>query len=462
MSTNQNTKSIKMRRENNSENTNQSHFQKKNKKNAQTQNTKENALNIYLRIRPLSKTERGECISFEDDSIILQPPNRGQAKKFTFKKVFGPECEQKEVFEQSIDNLLPVCADGRDLLFFAYGVTGAGKTFSIQGTDDNPGILPRTLVKILEMMKDGTNGFSEFTEMKVSCFEIFNEKIYDLLDVSYKTQKSSKLASKSQLNISRDNDGKTIVENVHEILVSDESQIKNLIETAKSERRIAATSFNRSSTRSHVIFRISLSRSTKKPVCISIVDLAGCERTKKLENSRIKESVNINKSMLVLGKCIRSLASHKQVIPYRESLITRLFKDFFESPGRCAVASVLVNVTPSLEQIEETSFSLSFAVDASNCSTTSSNDEDLPISQGPDPSFQLNLVMQTQKYLKNLDDAYKSQVDELMERTRSANLLITNLSEYVAIADYEALKKENMELRKQLNQALERIAELSK
>ncbi|KAH0787924.1 Kinesin motor domain containing protein [Histomonas meleagridis] len=312
-------------------------------------------------------------------------------------------------------------------------------------------------------MKDGIpSTFSSFNKMKVSCIEIFNEKLYDLFDLTYKSQKQAK-TQKTSLNLSRDNNGKTIVENAQEYEINEESEIDHILEIVNAERHMAETLSNKRSSRSHVIFRITLERSFGNPICISIVDLAGCERTKALENSRIKESVNINKSMMVLGRCIRSLASHKQAVPYRESLITRLFKDFFESPGKCAIAAVLVNVTPSIEQFEDTSFSLSFAVDASNCTTTSTNEDEYNNNnQMCDPLFMTNLALQTQKYLDNLENTYKAQVDALMERTRSANLLIANISEYVSRADYEALKKENIELRKQLNIALEKINELTK
>lgn len=166
--------------------------------------------------------------------------------------------------------------------------------------------------------------------------------------------------------------------------------------------------------------------------------------------------------MLVLGRCIRNLANRQQAVPYRESLITRLFKDFFESPGKCAVAAVMVNVTPLVDQFEDTSFSLSFAVDASQCYTASIAPEVMEPDQTPiDPSFRFELVNQMQQYLDNIERCYKSQVDSLMERTRCANQLHSQIENYVARADYEALQQENIELREQLNQALERIKELT-
>ena len=435
---------------------------------------RENALNIYVRVRPLKPTERTSCIDVDGNSVILKPPatqlqGRGQTKVFPFKKVFGPMMDQQMVFQQSISELLPALGEGRDLLFFAYGVTGAGKTYTIEGTRERPGILNQTLSAILSSMKSGSPvNLKEYRELSVSCFEIFNEKIYDLLVPKGHPKKSPKVPpQKPALQLTRDSEGRTLVEGACEYTISDQAQIDALVQTANAERHKAETTYNHNSSRSHVIFRMTLKGKRKNPVCISVVDLAGCERTKELEDSRMRESCNINKSMMVLGRCIRSLANHQQAVPYRESLITRLFKDFFESPGKCAVAAVMVNITPSVDQFDDTSFSLSFAVDASKCYTTGSlvqtNDdsENQEKQEKVDPTFQHDLVMQTQKYLDNLEATYRSQVAGIMERTRCANVLHSEISQYVMRADYERLQQENRELRERLNAALEKISELT-
>lgn len=431
-----------------------------------TQPRQDNSLKIYLRVRPLKSTERESCIDVEDNSIILRPlQERSQSKMFSFKKVFGPDVDQKTVFDQSISELLPALADGRDLLFFSYGVTGAGKTFTIEGTPDKPGILHQTLSAILSSIETGSPvDLTQYKDLSMSCFEIFNEKIYDLLVPKVITRKPVK-TEKVSLSLTRDSDGKTVVEGACEQQISTHSQITSLVQTVNAERHKAETTFNHNSSRSHVIYRLVLRGPGKTPVCISIVDLAGCERTKTIADARLRESCNINKSMMVLGRCIRSLANHQQAVPYRESLITRLFKDFFESPGKCAVAAVMVNVTPSVDQFEDTSFSLSFAVDASKCCTTGAaqaDDNDSQCDTPVDPNFQHELVLLAQTHLDNIEKCYKAQVDGLMQRTRSANALHTAISQYVMRSDYEKLQRENQELREQLQAALAKINELTK
>jgi len=429
-----------------------------------TENKKDtdNSLKIFLRARPLKQNETESCLDVSGNSIILTPPNsvlngRGNKKVFDFENVFGPDSTQEEVFQKSFLSLLPCVIEQRDILVFSYGVTGAGKTFTIEGSPSNPGLLPRALKSILSCMKESRPiDFSQFEEMKVSCFEIFNEKIYDLLvSSSGKLKKPTKSENKQQLNLTRTVDGRTIVEGSTEWTITEESQITELLLKANTERHKAETTFNHSSSRSHVVYRISLINRNGITVYISIVDLAGCERTKAIGDERFRESCNINKSMLVLGKCIRSLATKNQAIPYRESIITRLFKDFFESPGKCAVASVIVNVTPSIEQFEDTSFSLGFAVDASEC-YTSSNYEEPEINQSP------YLVSQIQNYLSNVENTYKNQVYSLMERTRSGNVVFENIQKQIINSEMEELRRENIELKEKLVEAQKIIQKLSK
>ena len=429
----------------------------------------ENAMKIFLRVRPLHAGESESCINVEDNTITIIPPTaRSQTKVYDFQKVFNEDATQETVFNESFLELLPALKEGRDMLCFAYGVTGAGKTFTIEGTPDNPGILTRALRQIIQSMDTTLTMYNKIT---VSCFEIFNEKLYDLLappTTPTKLKKTSRQEPKNQLTLGRFPDGRTAVEGASEWSIQNESQIMDLLLKANAERHKAETAFNHNSSRSHVVFRILLHRDNLPPVIVSIVDLAGCERTKMIADERFKESCNINKSMLVLGKCIRSLATRQAQVPFRESLITRLFKDFFESPGKCAVAAVIVNVTPAVEQFEDTSFSLAFAVDASECYTSSSfNDSyfDEPETRIPlattTNSIKPNVILQMQKYLDSIEKCYQFQVTELMERTRCANKLCDQLQETVPREEYEALQRENQDLKAKLAEALETIRELS-
>jgi hypothetical protein len=242
-----------------------------------------------------------------------------------------------------------------------------------------------------------------------------NEKIYDLLADRNSARKG---APRAALALARDADGRTVVDGAAECEIADDSQIRALVQTVGGARRRAETALNANSSRSHVVYRIVVRGAT-----LSIVDLAGAERTKTVDDARLRESCNINRSMMVLGRCIRSLALRQAAVPYRESLITRIFKDFFKSPGKCAVAAVIVTITPSAEQFDDTSFSLAFAVDAAKCCTAGGGDEnEEPAAAVVDPVFQRELALQTQRYLDNLDRCYRAQFDDIMRESRWAYL----------------------------------------
>ena len=460
------------------ENENNNYLSYKKAKTESNNQSDSNALNIFLRVRPLKEMEE-RCLEVMNNQIILKPSNtqfngRGQTKVFDFNQIFQDNATQEDVFQNSIFPLLNSIQEGRDLLFFAYGVTGAGKTFTIEGTETNPGILPRTISCILSSIQKGIPyNFQKYSELKVTCFEIFNEKLYDLLAPSSKDSKKGKKGIISNFNqnqefqnrleIGRDSDGKTIVEGATSIIIHDQEQIISVLNKVNNERHQAETTFNHSSSRSHVIFRRVISRPGVIPIIVSIVDLAGCERTKTIGTERIRESCNINKSMLVLGRCIRALSSkNNSAVPYRESLITRLFKDFFESPGKCAVAGVIINVTPSMTQFEDTNFSLSFAVDASDVYLTSINSESEKENSQISNEERHEIESQIESSFNDIENNYKIQLEEIMNRNRGLHLLQKQISDAISINEFEKLKAENEMLRKQLKEALETIEELKR
>ena len=429
----------------------------------------ENSMKIFLRVRPRNQNETESCIDVDGNSILLIPPQsllngRGQKKIYEFENIFDENTSQKTIFEKTFLNLLPSISEGRDILLFDYGVKGAGKTYTIEGNEKSPGLLPRALNSILSSMKNKNPiDLTHFEELRVTCFEIFNEKLLDLLVLNnLKNKKIKAIEPKIPLNLSRNNDGRTIVEGANEWIITDENQINELLQKANSERHKAETAYNHNSSRSHVVYRLTLLRTNGPPSYISIVDLAGCERTKTFGDERLRESCNINKSMLVLGKCIRSLATKQTAIPFRESLITRLFKDFFESPGKCAVAAVIVNVTPSIDQFDDTSFSLSFAVEASECYTSSIDLSGEDNSKNTTFPMKTDLMFQFQKYMNNIEKCYEDQVSNLMERTRCISKLNSNINESLMMIENSRLKRENEELKIQLQNAMEKIKELSK
>jgi hypothetical protein len=321
-------------------------------------------IKVFLRMRPLLTGERLIDFSIADHEITVHPPKAAPStssfcidKRFSFRNIFDHNVTQAEVFETVAAPLLDEFLRGSDVLIFCYGSTNAGKTYTISGNKQSPGILKRSLETIVEQK-------SANQSLRVSFFEIYNEIIYDLLDFS---------KQKEPRRLGVNNEGETEVKNLIEIEISSLAEATAAFERGEMGRHRGFTEFNPDSSRSHTICRIRLTN-RRKHCCLSIVDLAGCERLSIMNSTKgsFKEACNINKSMLVLGKCIRQLkeqgaSGKKTPMSYRESKLTHLFKSFFEPVNRPAQAAIVINVSPSYVQLEDTIFALQFAAEASQC-----------------------------------------------------------------------------------------------
>lgn len=344
---------------------------------------------VYLRIRPLLGNEKQADFNVEDNIVYVRPtPSaRSQTSKhyaertYQFTDIFNEESTQRDIFDKVAMPLLLRFMRGTDALLFAYGATSAGKTHTVQGSPDEPGLIPRMVRTLLATPapKGCERG------LLISCVEIYNEKIMDLFGDTSKP-----------LRLGRDGFGFTTVKNVIETEVKSAEELNVILKNIENARRQCSTQYNQSSSRSHCIFMIKhvtipLNPATGKRTndlsqikCtrLSIVDLAGSERVSTTEkNPQLdKEAGNINKSMLVLGRCIREIRKvnkgGQSQIPFRESKLTELFRDFFESSNRQTIISIIVNISPSTAQFDDTSFSLQFAAEAIQCNVRNIDEDD--------------------------------------------------------------------------------------
>ncbi|XP_070798378.1 kinesin-like protein KIF20A [Pituophis catenifer annectens] len=421
-------------------------------------------LKVYLRVRPFSKAElenneNQDCLIIENqEAVTLQAPKElaqiktnekkiGQsAHQFTFTKVFGPDTTQNEFFEGTMKDIVNAYLDGRNGLVFTYGVTNAGKSFTVQGCPKDGGILPRSLdmifnhikgrqyskmnlkpcfsnltkrlndmqVKQEESMKtallfslkeeteniwkpsdsmsysynspnlplDQLDYKSEFVKSEaytmdqktlaslwVSFFEIYNEYIYDLLDLLpvLKNQK------RKVLRICEDQGGNFYIKDLKWVNISNSEEACKILKIGNKNRSLACTKMNQQSSRSHSIFSIRLLSLSDEDVPrtlgiseLSLCDLAGSERCHKAQTfgDRLKEAGNINNSLLILGKCIAALKQNQNsklrptYIPFRESKLTRLFQPFFCGKGK---ACMIVNVSQCASTYDETLHVMKFS-----------------------------------------------------------------------------------------------------
>ena len=348
----------------------------------------ETDVKVFLRIRPIIGEEEHADFDINENVVCARPTMKDESasryaqRKFTFSHIFNEESYQDEVFQGVAWPMLRHFIRGHDGLLFSYGATSAGKTFTVRGTEENPGLIPRIIKTILGM--NNPSGFER--GIFISCVEIYNERIHDLLG-----------ESKIPLRIGKDSFGYTVVKNAKEIEMNDPSQLKEILETIDKQKAVSATTMNASSSRSHCVFTIKMitipldPRTGKRSediskMCsskLSIVDLAGSERVDPMEKSNImvSEACNINKSMLVLGRCIREIRKIKNgakgvQVPYRESKITELFRDFFDPIStKKTFCSIIVNISPSTVQFEDTLFALQFAAEAIECEVKNKDDD---------------------------------------------------------------------------------------
>ena len=217
---------------------------------------------------------------------------------------------QEDVFNKIGTGVVENAFCGYNACIFAYGQTGSGKSFTMMGTSELPGIIPRLCNAVFERIAVETGESTNF-KVEVSYMEIYNERVRDLLD--------PKKSSKQNLKVREHKSLGPMVDGLSVLAVSSFDQIARLIDEGNKCRTVAATNMNAESSRSHAVFTIRLTQllvdvengfTGEKVSKISLVDLAGSERVAKTGaiGKRLEEGGNINKSLTTLGMVISALA----------------------------------------------------------------------------------------------------------------------------------------------------------
>ncbi|RHY66731.1 hypothetical protein DYB30_005423 [Aphanomyces astaci] len=213
---------------------------------------------------------------------------------FHFSQVFRPETTQRDLFEQTTYAIIEEALEGKNGLVFAYGVTNSGKTYTILGTPEQPGILPETFVTLFKK--------ADNFRITASYVEIYNEKVYDLLATGQRRVFLQLL----------EKDGRVYVKDLEERPIKSYEEAKLMLETGQKNRQVGETKCNSDSSRSHCVFSLHLYHQDDPTTLfskISIVDLAGCERGAKTGASglRLQEASKINGSLMNLNRCLETL-----------------------------------------------------------------------------------------------------------------------------------------------------------
>lgn len=347
-------------------------------------------LRVAVRIRPMNAAELAvvgaeDIVRVKNNELIVCAPkhshNSNMDHTFTYDHIFWSVDETSPLYSTQDDVFMTIGVPllnnafrGFNACLFAYGQTGSGKSYSMMGRDicdindiDSDmfsGVIPRFCRELFKRVADVEE--DNVVSVEVSYFEIYNEKIHDLL--SGPVHNSSRVPLKVREHPVL---GPYIVDLTTHTVKSYE-ELRNFLIVGNKSRATAATTMNEFSSRSHSIFSIELGQSkglddtdNSRRSKVSLVDLAGSERLGSSYNNeeRMKQGVYINKSLLTLGKCISALSDQRksQFVPYRDSVLTWLLR---ESLGGNSLTSMLATISPSTTHIEETLATLRYACQA--------------------------------------------------------------------------------------------------
>ncbi|XP_034880998.1 kinesin-like protein KIFC3 isoform X1 [Mirounga leonina] len=317
-------------------------------------------IRVIARVRPVTK-EDGEgpdatnAVTFDaDDDSIIHLLHKGKPVSFELDKVFSPRASQQDVF-QEVQALITSCIDGFNVCIFAYGQTGAGKTYTMEGTPENPGINQRALQLLFSEVQEKASAW-EYT-ITVSAAEIYNEALRDLL--------GQEPQEKLEIRLCPDGSGQLYVPGLTEFQVQSVDDINKVFEFGHTNRTTEFTNLNEHSSRSHALLIVTVRgvdcstglRTTGK---LNLVDLAGSERVGKsgAEGSRLREAQHINRSLSALGDVIAALRSRQGHVPFRNSKLTYLLQDSLSGDSKTLM---VVQVSPVEKNTSETLYSLKFA-----------------------------------------------------------------------------------------------------
>ncbi|OAE29967.1 hypothetical protein AXG93_669s1160 [Marchantia polymorpha subsp. ruderalis] len=328
---------------------------------------------VSIRVRPLNKQEasKGTPWKLTSNTITLNSGSNTSGQTFTFDRVFGTDSKTADIYDAHTKRIISSTVQGFNGTIFAYGQTSSGKTYTMRGSQAEPGIIPLAIQDVFrnieEVGKMETN--REFL-LRVSYMEIYNEEIKDLL-----------APENSKLQVHESVERGIFVAGLREEIVVNPDQVLQLMEAGEAHRHIGETNMNLHSSRSHTIFRMVIESRDRSeddpsdralmqisdPVRVShlnLVDLAGSERVNKTgaEGARLKEGTHINKSLMTLGNVINKLSEgiEKQGghVPYRDSKLTRILQPAL---GGNAKTLIVCNITPAMLHVDETRGTLQFA-----------------------------------------------------------------------------------------------------
>lgn len=408
---------------------------------------------VAVRVRPFNNREKSEntfqVVFMNGQETVVQHPETKQAHKFLYDFSFWSFDEshpnfasQEYVYEKVAVPLLDRAFSGYNTCLFAYGQTGSGKSYTMMGFGEEQGIIPRFCEALFsQIAKTEAKQISHHLEM--SYFEIYNERIHDLLVLT--TENGQK---KQPLRVRENPILGPYVEDLSANVVTSYSDIQSWLELGNKQRATAATGMNDKSSRSHSVCTIVMTQTKTEFVeeeehdhritsRINLVDLAGSERCSSAQTTgdRLKEGMSINKSLFTLGKVISALSESTRLkkrafVPYRDSVLTWLLK---ESLGGNSKTAMIATISPAASNIEESLSTLRYAKQA-------------------------RMIINVAKVNEDVNAKLIRELKAEIEKLKSAQLSTPNINP----DEYRHCKQEIASLRVKLNQQMLEMSDMQR
>ncbi|NWR68253.1 KI18A protein, partial [Centropus unirufus] len=439
-----------------------------------------NHVKVVVRVRPETQKEREgnfrKVVQVVDQHILVFDPkeeevsffqgkrkvyrdiNKRQKKdlKFVFDAIFDETSSQLEVFEHTTKTVIDGFFNGYNCTVLAYGATGAGKTHTMLGSPEDPGVTYFTMVALYNYMDQIKE--DKICNVAVSYLEVYNEQIRDLL------------VNSGPLAVREDTEKGVVVQGLTLHQPKSAEEILQMLDYGNKNRTQHPTDVNASSSRSHAVFQIYLRQQDKtasinqnvRVAKMSLVDLAGSERARatNTKGARFIEGTNINRSLLALGSVINALAdpkSKKQHIPYRNSKLTRLLKDSLG--GNCRTIMIAA-VSPSSMFYDDTYNTLKYANRAKDIKSSLKSNV---VSLDSHISQYLKICNEQKKEIMMLKDKLREYEEKQAKVPENHNAAVLSNNQQTEIQRYkEVLKnvfKNREEIRKQYLYAEMRLKE---
>ncbi|KAB2058236.1 hypothetical protein ES319_A11G221500v1 [Gossypium barbadense] len=328
-------------------------------------------LTVAVKCRPLSQRECSRDIvrvKNNKEVVVLDPDlskdyldriqNRTKEKKYCFDHAFGPQSTNLDTYQKCISTIISGVVQGLNATVFAYGSTGSGKTYTMVGTQHDPGLMVLSLHTIFDLIRRDKS--SDEFEVTCSYLEVYNEVIYDLLE-----------KSSGSLELREDPEHGIVVAGLRCIKVHSADKILELLNLGNSRRKTESTEANATSSRSHAVLEITVRRKQRNKYKnqvmrgkLALVDLAGSERASETNSTgqKLRDGANINRSLLALANCINALGKQQKkglvYVPYRNSKLTRILKDGLSGNSQTVMVAT---ISPADSQYHHTVNTLKYA-----------------------------------------------------------------------------------------------------